>query len=77
MDEADAAQRQEDRLLELQLSAVRRDAQSGASGDARLCLFCESTVPLGHRWCDPECRDGWDGLQRALRSPRTIRVLDD
>ena len=23
------------------------------------CLYCDASVPEGHRWCDADCRDGW------------------
>lgn len=24
------------------------------------CLFCGAKTTVGRRWCDAECRDGWE-----------------
>ena len=29
------------------------------------CLYCETAVPAGYRWCGPECRDDWQRAQLA------------
>jgi hypothetical protein len=28
------------------------------------CLYCDTPVPEGHRWCDAECRDTWQKLNK-------------
>lgn len=28
------------------------------------CLYCESPLPPGNRWCDKACRDDWEFIQK-------------
>lgn len=28
------------------------------------CLYCNSPLPHGVRWCDAGCRDDWEGEQK-------------
>ncbi len=36
------------------------------------CLFCETTVAEGLRWCDADCRDGWQKERDARARNRPI-----
>lgn len=31
------------------------------------CLYCEEVVPQGKRWCDGDCRDGWERDRRRKK----------
>ncbi len=73
-DIADRAQLLEELNLAEALAAARKAGHGPALGNA--CLFCEEPLQ-GRRWCDEECRDFWQRDCDALRSPRTIKVLDD
>lgn len=58
-DEADIANAEQARLLELQLT-VRRPEGPRATGR---CLTCgQHPLPAGRRWCDAVCRDEWELL---------------
>lgn len=59
MDQSDTATMREtlDREIALQ---NRRPAGPQPTGH---CLYCEAPQPAGHRWCNAECRDGWEREQ--------------
>jgi hypothetical protein len=56
-DFGDEAQAVNERFLELALS--RRVREEGPVATGR-CLYCEEPVEKGRRWCDADCRDGWE-----------------
>lgn len=59
-DDADIAEKETSRLLELQLTA-RKPEGPGATGR---CLNCDKApLPVGHRWCNAECRDEWERVE--------------
>lgn len=62
-DDADIAEKEQARLLELQLT-VRKPEGPAATGR---CLNCNhGPLAAGHRWCDAGCRDEWE-LMRGKR----------
>lgn len=61
-DEADIAERETSRLLELQLT-VRKPEGPRATGR---CLNCDAgPLKADHRWCNAECRDEWERMGSA------------
>lgn len=66
MDDADRAEEKIEQALEDSLAAVRRAQEHGwvAVG---LCLYCGVTLPPGRRFCDADCRDGFDEEARLKR----------
>ena len=66
MDDADRAevnieQALEDALVEVRLSQTRGIKAVG------LCLYCGETLPDPLRFCDADCRDGYEYEQRIKR----------
>lgn len=61
MDEVDIANDGAERELAAILSA-RRPKPVKATG---ACLFCGEPLPGDQRFCDAECRDGWQAEQAA------------
>lgn len=56
---ADSAD-QATQLEEMERSAaLMRRAPSGPVATGQ-CLWCDSDVEDGRRWCDAECRDEWE-----------------
>lgn len=44
---------------------IRENAASKTVADyTGACLYCEASVPEGHRWCDADCRDAWQKLNK-------------
>lgn len=56
-----AAREEMDRALALQARAPAGPAATGA------CLHCAEPLCNGLRWCDAECRDGWQAEQKVGR----------
>lgn len=46
------------------LLKARKPSGPAATG---YCLFCDEPVGTGQRWCDAECRDGWEADHKAAR----------
>ena len=59
-DEIDQANDQAERHLSVSMR-LRMPAGPEANGE---CHHCGSPVAPGLRWCDRECRDGWQREQR-------------
>ena len=60
-DEIDASNDRWDAFVE----AMIRNAGSGgmeAEADGT-CLFCSEELQEGRRWCDADCRDGWQKMK--------------
>lgn len=41
-----------------------RKPEAAATG---YCLYCAETLDTGKRWCDGDCRDGWERERRRKR----------
>lgn len=57
MDQFDQATELETQDRELALSRARNCAD-GPQATGR-CLWCDSPLADGHRWCNATCRDDW------------------
>lgn len=66
MDDADRAEEKIEQAMEDALAEVRRAQYHGVKA-VGACLFCGETLPPGFRFCDADCRDGWDYEQRLKR----------
>jgi len=62
-DDADQAQALDEMRLKTSLYRSRKDEpQAEAIG---VCLYCEEPITeAGRRWCNAECRDGWESENR-------------
>ena len=60
MDEIDQANEQAERYLSTSMR-LRRPAGPEAKGE---CHYCGEPLAEGLRWCDVECREGWQREQR-------------
>lgn len=47
-------------LLAEALSARKKEPSKQGTGK---CWFCEAELENGRRWCDADCRDGWEAEQ--------------
>lgn len=57
-----AATEELQREYALRKALQQKEASPEATGE---CLFCgEPIEEKGRRWCDAECRDGWQARQR-------------
>lgn len=63
MDEFDKASEFEELRRKIALR-TRKPAGPQATG---CCLFCGEPLPPGQRWCNSDCRDDWEKIQRAQR----------
>lgn len=55
------------------LRATRRAAEREKLPDTGQCHYCGEETPQGFRFCDSDCRDGWQREQAAKeRSGRPI-----
>jgi len=70
-DDLDRAAEHEQLQRSLSLAQALTHAPRGplATGS---CLYCEATLDEGLRWCDAECRDGWEKLQKAKDRNRPV-----
>lgn len=50
---------------EIALRAARRAAEREKLPDIRQCHYCGEETPKGARFCDSDCRDGWQREQAA------------
>ncbi len=66
MDDADRAGPRIDQAMEDALADVRRAQEHGIKA-VGLCLYCGETLPPGRRFCDADCRDGFDYEARLKR----------
>ena len=62
-DDIDRAQNEVERNLG---EALRTRRAAGPVANGR-CHFCDEIVDDISRWCDSECRDGWQDLPAHLR----------
>lgn len=60
-DPVDRANDQADEMREAQIAQARRPTR-GPVATGR-CLFCDSLLAPGLRWCDAACRDDWENEQ--------------
>lgn len=63
MDDIDRAQNEVERTL---AEALRRRSSPGPVATGR-CLYCDELVADAHRWCDTDCRGGWEREARRAR----------
>lgn len=56
MDEIDRAQAHIEMMAIENVRASKKPEGPVATGQ---CLYCDTSVQPGHRWCDAECRDAW------------------
>jgi hypothetical protein len=59
-DDIDRAQNEVDRSL---AEALRKRRPAGPVAKGR-CHYCDEPVEGDQRWCDIECREGWETLTR-------------
>ena len=60
-DEVDVSNDKWDWFVSMMVSSARhRTTEAEATGE---CLFCSEELPEGRRWCDADCRDGWQKLK--------------
>jgi hypothetical protein len=67
-DFSDLASAHEAMSLEAALRNMPRAPLVAARGS---CLFCEAPFQLGdgRRWCDADCRDDWERVERFKAQP--------
>ncbi len=58
-DIADIANDRADTILDAAFHNHRASIQPPAAATGK-CLFCEEPVDAPRRWCDNDCRDGWE-----------------
>lgn len=68
-DPADRSDQEVTAFLDAAL-AVRKPVGPKATGH---CLYCESALPPGLRWCDSACSEDWEREQKALERNRSIQ----
>lgn len=66
MDDADRAEQRIEEVMDDALAAVRR-AQEHRVTAIGVCLYCGEPLPSPMRFCDADCRDGFDHEQRLKR----------
>jgi len=66
MDDADRAEERIEQVLEDALAEVRRAQERGIKA-VGVCLFCGEPLPDHMRFCDADCRDGWEFEARMQR----------
>lgn len=59
-DEVDRASEYLERIAPGQIAASKKPSGPPFTG---MCHFCDERLVIG-RWCDADCRDGWDQEQR-------------
>jgi hypothetical protein len=60
-DEVDVSNDRWDLFVSMRITnAQRYPAEAEATGE---CLFCGEELPEHRRWCDADCRDGWQKLE--------------
>lgn len=65
MDDIDRAQARE--LADRELAMRQHAGHAPELPAMGICHYCGSSVAAGHRFCDADCRDGWDNEQAAMR----------
>ncbi len=60
-DDIDRAQNEIERALG-EAMRLRRPTGPAANG---FCHYCEEPIGDGARWCNVECREGWEGSRRG------------
>ena len=62
----DDATMREEQFLKVALATRKPD---GPAATGR-CLSCNSILPLGHRWCDADCREDYELSIEAMKRHR-------
>ena len=62
----DDASMREEQFLKVALSTRKPD---GPIATGR-CLSCNAELPLGHRWCDADCREDYELSIEAMKRHR-------
>ena len=60
MDVVDRAQME----IEMQDAVRKSEADKKEAEETGYCLYCGEPVEKGRRWCDADCRDGWEKEQK-------------
>ena len=63
MDDIDRAQAQEEMARDIAIRAAAAGAPVLPATGA--CHWCDALLPAGARFCDVDCRDGWQREQDA------------
>lgn len=66
MDDADRAEPHIEEFIDDALAEVRRAQEHGVKATGA-CLYCGERLPDHMRFCDADCRDGFDHEQRLKR----------
>ena len=64
MDDIDRAQAQEEMARDLAIRAASAGAPVLPATGA--CHWCDALLPAGARFCDVDCRDGWQRQLAAI-----------
>ena len=56
--------------------AQARQAPTGSPAYTGHCAFCAVSLPSPKRFCDADCRDGWE-RENAARKRNGLPILDD
>lgn len=67
MDESDMATVREQQFTDAALSARKAEGPAYTG----FCAYCGEATP-GVRFCDADCRDGWDALQMSRVTGRVV-----
>jgi hypothetical protein len=60
-DEVDVSNDRWDMFVSMMINSAGSGApEAEAIGE---CLYCSEELPEGRRWCDADCRDGWQKLK--------------
>ena len=66
MDDADRAEERIEQVMDDALAEVRRAQEHGVKATG-MCLYCGEQVPPMLRFCDADCRDGWEYEDRLKK----------
>lgn len=66
MDDADRAEQRIEEVMDDALADVRRAQEHGVKAIG-VCLYCGEPLPSHMRFCDADCRDGFDYELRLKR----------
>lgn len=67
-DSSDHASEVEDRLKEYELQRIRQARNKASSmPPSGYCYYCSSSVATPKLWCDSDCREDWERLEKMKR----------
>lgn len=66
-DMADKSDKAQKILLSAAIENARAKAAKMEAEPSGVCLYCSERVEHPRRWCDADCRDGWEIEQERRR----------